>query len=183
MLLRLLRLLRPQGVAGVAAALCLALLLLLQKGETRHWRKQSAGFEKLYQNEQSARLAAIANYRAAADAARAADDARIARVSAEQRGINQRIEDEFESRIAAARAAAQRLLGPTGAAADPGAGGNASLPVAATPAATAHQAAAENRLPQADALIATEQAIQLDALIKWVNAQALVDVKDSAQER
>ena len=33
----------------------------------------------------------------------------------------------------------------------------------------------ETRLPAADALTATEQAIQLDELIKWVRAQAAVD--------
>jgi hypothetical protein len=37
------------------------------------------------------------------------------------------------------------------------------------------QAAGEDRLSQSDQLIATEQAIQLDELIKWVRAQAAVE--------
>jgi hypothetical protein len=37
------------------------------------------------------------------------------------------------------------------------------------------QAAAQDRLSPTDALTATEQAIQLDELIKWVKAQAKVD--------
>ena len=44
----ILRLLNAQGIAGLAASLCLALLLVLQKGETRHWKKQSSQFEQLY---------------------------------------------------------------------------------------------------------------------------------------
>ena len=38
--------------------------------------------------------------------------------------------------------------------------------------------ASENRLPLDERLIATEQAIQLDELIKWVRAQAAVDLED-----
>jgi hypothetical protein len=38
------------------------------------------------------------------------------------------------------------------------------------------ETAREGRLPPADALTATEQAIQLDELIKWVRSQAQVDV-------
>ncbi len=34
----ILRLLNVQGIAGLAAAVALTLLLLLQKGETRHWK-------------------------------------------------------------------------------------------------------------------------------------------------
>ena len=37
----------------------------------------------------------------------------------------------------------------------------------------------QDRLPDADALTATEQAIQLDELIKWVEAQAAVDNADA----
>ncbi|GAA3897611.1 hypothetical protein GCM10022276_15730 [Sphingomonas limnosediminicola] len=44
----------------------------------------------------------------------------------------------------------------------------------ATTSSTA-EAADENGLPAADALTATEQAIQLDELIKWLKGQAKVD--------
>jgi hypothetical protein len=171
-----LRFLNIQGIAGLAASLALAVLLLVQKSETRHWRKQSAGFEQLYRQEQSAFAATRSNYLAAADAARAADLANAARVAAEQGSINERTAHDFQTRLAAARAAAQRLrVGPP-AAADPGSGGNPPVPGLSATAGGAAEAAGEDRLPQSDALIATEQAIQLDELIKWVRRQAAVDI-------
>lgn len=169
----LLRLLNPQGIAGLAASLCLALLLLLQKGETRHWRKQSSQFEQFYQREQAALAGTVANYRAAADAARAADRAAADRVAAEQRLINERTSDDYEKRLAAARAAAERLrLETARATADPRSRGSTPVPgLSAAPGRPA-EAPGENGLP--DALTATEQAIQLDELIRWVRAQAKV---------
>lgn len=80
----LLRLLNPQGIAGIAISLALAILLLIQKGETGHWKSESGRFEQLYGQEQSALAGTVANYRAAAAAARAADRANLARVAAGQ---------------------------------------------------------------------------------------------------
>ena len=124
----ILRLLHPQGIAGLAASLCLALLLVLQKGETRHWRKQSGQYEQLYREEQAAFSANVADYRAAAERARAADRANAERVAAEQKAINERTRNEFEARLAAVRAAADRLRGRE-AAANLGDGGNAPVPI------------------------------------------------------
>jgi hypothetical protein len=39
----------------------------------------------------------------------------------------------------------------------------------------ADEAAGQDRLPRSDELTATEQAIQLDELIKWVRSQAAID--------
>ena len=173
----ILRFLNPQGIAGLAASLCLALLLVIQKGETRHWRKQSGQFEQLYQREQAAFAVTVASYRAAADQARAADRANAGRVAAEQGAITERTRNVFETRLAAARAAADRLRrGGEGAAA---AGGGRAAPVPGLSAAPRGPApaAGEDRLP--DALAATEQAIQLDELIRWVKAQHAVDPNGS----
>jgi hypothetical protein len=168
----ILRLLNPQGIAGLAVSLCLGLLLILQKGETRHWRKQSGQFEQLYRAEQAAHAGTVANYRAAAEAARAADRANAERVAAAQHAINERISHDFEARLAAARISADRLRREGNAPAHPGGGGNPPVPgLSAAPGGPA-QAAGENGLP--DRLVATEQAIQLDELIKWVKAQAQV---------
>ena len=176
----LLRLLNPQGIAGLAAAACLAVLLLLQKAETRHWKKQSASFEQLYRGEQATLTGTVANYRAAADQARAADRANLARVTAQQRAISERTSNDFEARLAAARSIAQRPRGQdTGAPANPGAGRAAALPRLPASSGSAAQAAGEDELPQSDALTATEQAIQLDELIKWVRAQA--DIATSSE--
>lgn len=176
----ILRLLNWQGIAGLAATLGIGLLLIIQKVQTVHWKKQSASFEQLYHQQQAAFATTVANARAAAGEARAADQANATRVAAEQRNINQRTADDFESRLAAARAdaadiASGRLRVGTQAAADPGARGNAPVPgLSAAPGGPA-QAAGEDRLPQSDALTATEQSIQLDELIKWVRAQGAVD--------
>ena len=180
----LLRLLNIQGIAGIAVSVALAFLLLVQRGETRHWKKESGRFEKLYGEEQSAFTQTVANYRAAADTARAADRANLARVATEQRAINERTSNDFEARLAAARQAADRLSAqrlreqPATAAADRGPGGAAPLPGLPAPAGGAAEAAGEDGLSAGDALTATEQAIQLDELIKWVKRQAAIDPND-----
>jgi hypothetical protein len=177
----ILRLLNPQGIAGLAVSFCLAILLVIQKGETRHWKKESSRFEQLYRGEQSAFASTVANYRAAADAARSADKANADRVAAEQRAINERTANDYEARLADARARAEQLRRHTEiAAANPGSGGSSPVPGLSASARGPAQDADENRLPPADALTATEQAIQLDELIKWVRAQAKVDNSGAA---
>ncbi len=171
-----LRLLNAQGIAGIAVSICLAILLVIQKGETRHWKKQSSQFELLYRNEQSAFALTVANYRSAADAARTADEANAKRVASEQRAINERTIDEYKARLDDARARAEQLRreGETSAA-DHRGGRSAPMPGLPAPAGGPPEASGENRLPPADALTATEQAIQLDELIEWVKGQAAID--------
>jgi hypothetical protein len=172
----ILKLLGWQGIAGIAVGLALAILLIVQMAETRHWKKQSASFEQLYHQEQAASAATVANYRAAAERARAADQANADRVAAEQRAINERTANDYEARLAAARAAAERLRLQSQTAADSGDGGRAPVPGLSAAALSAPRAAGQDRLPQSDRLTATEQAIQLDELIEWVRAQAGVPV-------
>ena len=177
----ILRLLNIQGIVGIAVGAALATLLVLQKVETRHWKKQSAAFEQLYQKGQAALAGTGASVRAAADRARAADLANAQRVAADQRAINERTAHDFEARLAAARIAADRLrVQSARAAANPGAGGAANLSRLPAAPGGAAQAAGADRLPVADALTATEQAIQLDELIKWVRLQAKVDNNPSS---
>ena len=171
----ILRLLNWQGIVGIAATAGLAVLLLIQKGETNHWKKQSASFEQLYHQDQAAFATTVADYRAAADRARSADQANATRVAAEQLTINERTEHDFEARLAAARTDARRLRIETDAAADPGAGRSSPLPGLPTSPRIPSQATREDRLSRSDALTATEQSIQLDELIKWVRSQAAVD--------
>ena len=180
----ILRLLNIQGIAGIAVGIALATLLVLQKGETRHWKKQSDGFEQLYRKSETDFAETVANVRAAADLARAADRANADRVAAAQIAINERTAHDFEARLADARARAQRLrIQSASAATHPGAGRAASVP--AVPAATglAAQTSGEDRLSGADALTATEQAIQLDELIKWVRRQHSVDPNANGEAR
>jgi hypothetical protein len=175
-----LRLLNVQGIAGIAVSLALALLLVVQKVETRHWRKASGQFEQLYRDGEAALSGTVANYRAAADQARAADKANADRVRTQQANINQEKPDEFEARLASARAAAERLRHGAEAATDPGIGRAAPVPRLSAAPGQSHDPAGANRLPvRAEELdwrlTATEQAIQLDELIKWVAEQAKVD--------
>jgi len=159
-------------ILGIAAGLA-ALLWLVQSRD--HWRDEARANAGLFHAEQAAHAATVANYRAAAEQARREDAANITRVKAEQAQINERTANDFESRIAAARAAAQRMREQTRApAADPGTGRAAPVPGASIAAGGAAQAPGEGRLPGSDRLIATEQSIQLDELIKWVRSQAEV---------
>jgi hypothetical protein len=164
-----------QGWLGLIAAAVLGVMLIVQKGETRHWRKQSGQFETLYHNEQTAFAQTVANYRTAAEEARRKDAANKVRVEAEQSAISERTSHDFEIRIADARARARRLQ-PAQGAADPGGGRATALPGVRAAAGGAAEASGEGRLPASDALTATEQAIQLDELIKWTQRQHAIDV-------
>jgi hypothetical protein len=170
-----LRLLNIQGIAGLAVGVALAVLLLIQKVETRHWKKESGHFEQLYGQEQTALAGTVADYRAAAAQAQASDKANAERVAAEQQAINERTSNDYEARLAAARSLAQRLRGQSaGAAADPRNGGGAAMPGLPAAAGGPAQTAGQDGLPDSDRELATDQAIQLDELIKWVRAQAAV---------
>ena len=171
----MLGLLNWQGIGGIAASLTLGLLLIIQKGETSHWRKQSDTFEQLYHSEQAAFSTTVAQYRAVADQARAADEANLNRVAVDQAAINQRTANEFEARLAAARADARRLRLQSEAAADSRARRSASMPGLSAAPGGAAQGAGQNGLPLTDRQIATEQAIQLNELIKWIRQQHAVD--------
>jgi hypothetical protein len=171
-----LRILNIPGIAGLAVSVALAVLLLIQAVETRHWKKESGRFEKLYLEEQSAFAGTVANGRAAAAAARASDQANAGRVEAEQRAISERTSNDYEAHLAAARALARRLRGQAAiAAADSGRRGAAPVPGLPAPPGGPAQAAGEDRLPVSERELATEQAIQLDELIKWVRRQHAVD--------
>jgi hypothetical protein len=171
------RFLNLQGMIGIAASLLLIGLCVAKAADAQHWRKQSARFEQLYLVEQSAAARTIANYRAAAEAARQADKANAHRAAAAQHAISERTTNDLEARLADARARALRLQLESRPAAAAGGGGRTTALSAARPAAgAAGPAAAQDGLSLSDRLIATEQAIQLDELIKWVRAQASVPV-------
>ena len=115
-------------------------------------------------------MATIANYRAATELARAQDAANAARVKVEQEAISKEITDDYQSRLADARALADRLRRATQA--NPGSGGNASVPETGATASSIDGAAEGDGLSIVERLIATEQSIQLAALQDWVRKQA-----------
>ena len=171
----ILRLLRPGRSPGSPPRCASRSCCVIQKGETRHWKKQAGQFEQLY-HARAGRLRRHGRQLSRRRrAARAADRAAARRVASRQQIINDRSEHALETRLADARARSRACAPQPKAAADPGA--RRSTPVPGLPAAPAGpaQAAGEDRLPNSDALTATEQAIQLDELVKWVKAQAAVD--------
>lgn len=136
----------------------------------------------------------VNGYRVAERLARSKAEMNVARVETEQAEITQEIVDDYEARLADARARAGRIYGPGGmygaapartAGSGAGAAGVPGIPSAPGPAGAA---AGEDRFPPAgaepgaltlpDALIATEQALQLQALIDWVEQQAAVPFID-----
>jgi hypothetical protein len=150
-----------------------ALLWLIHSRD--HWRDEARSNARLFEAERAAHAATVANYRAAAEQARRADAANLARVKASQAAINERTANDFESRIAGARADARRLRGKAArAAAYPGGGRAAPVPGISASARATAQEPVEAGFSDSDRLIATEQAIQLDELIKWVRAQAAI---------
>jgi hypothetical protein len=160
-------------IAGIACALLLALLI----HDRNRWKAKTAHYSELLSAERAAHAATVVNYRAAAERARHADAANAARVKGEQAAINERTAYDYESRIAVARASAERLRWRAGAQADPRRGGATPVPGLSAAAEGTAQVAGEDRLPQSDRLLATEQAIQLDELIKWVRRQTEVDME------
>ena len=159
-------------IIGIGCALLLALLVQ----DRNRWKAKTSHYAEVLAGERAVHSANIVNIRAAAEQARRADAANAARVRADQAAINERAIHGYESRIAAARAAADRLRRTETAAADHGGGGATAVPGLPATAGEPAQAAGENRLPATDALTATEQAIQLDELIRWVRRQAAVPV-------
>ena len=102
----ILRLLNVQGIAGIAVGLALAILLVVQKGETRHWQKAERRLRAALSRRSRRRFAGtVANYRAAADAGarRRPGQCRARR----RRAATQSTKGppmNFEARLAAARA-------------------------------------------------------------------------------
>lgn len=177
---------------AIASVCALALVLLL--ADRNHWKAEAAHRQQQLADTKAAFDQTAAGYHAAAERARWADAENARRVTAEQTAISERTADEYQTRIAAARAAADRLRAQLAATADSSAGGRASVPRLPAPTGGIAEATGQDQLPQADGesdadsgplnvpdrLIATEQAIQLDELIKWVRSQSSVDPNRAA---
>jgi hypothetical protein len=159
----------------LVAAVCALLSVALLVQDRNRWKSVAALRQEQLVAERSAHNATVANYRAAAERARREDAQNLARVKAEQAAINERTLDDYENRISAARTHAERLRSHAqSAATSPRGGGAAPMPRLPGSAEGTAQAAGQDGLSYADRLIATEQAIQLDELIRWVEAQGKV---------
>ena len=126
----------------------------------------------------------VSSYRAAAARAVELDAANKRRVEVDQARISQEVSDDYQQKLADVRARALRLAEQLRASppTNSGGGGATAVPSISAPSRSAAQAAVQDGLPAPgaltleDALTATEQALQLDALIDWVTRQATVDV-------
>jgi len=169
----------PSALAAkLVAGLCAVLMIAVLIHDRNRWKAKTAHYSDLLASERSAHAATVANYRAAAERASREDEANAARVKVSQNAINERTASDYETRIAAARAFARSMRADDRA--SPRAGGSAAAPVSGlpTPAPGVAQAPGEDGLSRPDRLTATEQAIQLDELIKWVRRQSAVDPND-----
>lgn len=108
--------------------------------------------------------------------AKAADAVHVIRVERDQSTVTQETDRDYQTQLADLRRRYDALRVRAGAAkTNPGGGGSPAVPSVPGTAGSADGAAAQEGLPPEDALIASEQALQLDALQKWVRGQAAVD--------
>ena len=181
-----LAILRPLGRWLVADWRNLPLLFLLLFAAAHHFiidpglRDERDKARVALEAEKDAHLQTIANFVQASRLAEARQAANVTRVAGEQATITERIEHDYEKRIAAVRARAdalaQRLRSE--APADPGLSGGADLPGSGTTSGGLAETAGNFRLPASldlgQRLTCTLQAEQLNSLISWNIAQAAV---------
>jgi hypothetical protein len=156
--------------AGLAIIAALGVMLLLAKGDARHWRKTA-------QNEKMAHELTVSGYRKAAAEAKAADLENVARVQAEQATITERIEDEYQGKLATAADRYDRLRAQ--AAAYSGSPRTADMSEASEATCRAYAGTDCDGIP---ALLkaAQDNTDKLIGLQAWTAAQASVAFGDTA---
>lgn len=166
-----------RGLIGLGVAVVLSIMLGLQVHKTHKEHASAVQWETKYTQEHGAFLQTIVNYGTALQQAKDRAAQNIARVEQRDAAIGRKTQASYEERIAAARALAERLRREnTGTSAH--SGGTHSAPVPGVSAAPGRPSgpAAQDELSRDDQLTATEQAIQLDELIKWVESVHAVNV-------
>lgn len=143
-----------------------------------------AATEQLLENTQLAHLGTISNYIDASKQAQRDAEDNAARVKAEQEKITDATVTRYRADLAALRNRFDRLRARDAAAGNPRGAHPASLSGSGDAAGRAVAPTGQDGLPPAgviggtlsldDALIASEQALQLNALIDWVEAQSAV---------
>ena len=156
-----------QAALGLLFAAVLAGLL----ASRTHQRDEArAALER----EHQARILFAERVRAAAERIRADFTASARRVERQQDQISQETSHDYQARISDLRrrlSALQLRPGPAGGA-DPGSAGRPHLPALPASARGADGAADADRLSLAERLLCSEQSVRLDALQRWVRAQA-----------
>ena len=134
------------------------------------WRANN-GLHDTIKAERAHYAETVANFKKAQADAEALQAHNLARVAKAQKDVTDETLDDYNRRVADLRARYQRLQsqGNRSATRDP------DLPAVPGTAARLDEAPRENGLPSPDALIASEQALQLDALITWVERQGKIE--------
>jgi len=163
------------------------------------WIKTAGEFEGQRDAERSAHRKTKDDYRAAQAEAARREAARLEHVRAQQEDITDAIEHDYRARLADLGARAERLRQELRARAEPaGAGRGVEGAALRDAAGGAGEAAGDHRLPAARErtgaferteeeqlerdIIATRQALQLDALISWVIEQSAIDPNAEVDE-
>lgn len=155
----------------------------------RGWIETAEQFERERDAERAAHRQTKTDYRNAQIEAARLESQRLDRVRTEQQEITDAVEADYSARLADARTRAERLRedlrtrSAARSAADP-----IAMPGLSAAGAGTSAAAENTRLPSGTEqlerdLIATEQAIQLDALIDWLKRQAAVEVSGAELRR
>ena len=160
-----------QGWVGLAAACFLGWHWWGSASDARHWKRESGIWTQAYTLEKKAFDLTKANLLAAAAKAKEEDAANARRVQAEQQAISERTANDYEARIAAARAQYERLQRE--AAAHSGRGSATPVPGVSAPPGKPPETPGQDGL--SDRFICTAQSIQLDELQKWVRNQAAIN--------
>lgn len=147
--------------AGLVASLCACAWL---------WRANN-GLHDTIRTERARYAETVANFKKAQADAEAVQAHNLARVAIQQRNITDETLDDYNRRVADLRERYKRLL----AQGNRSASGNPDLPAVPNATSGTDAAAQQDGLPAADALTASEQALQLDALITWVERQSKVE--------
>src|SRR5690242_2399166 len=100
MVTALLKLISPEGWAGIVVSLALGMLLAVQIVKTHHAQHEADTYHVEAVTARSALAQTVVNYRAAAELARADDARNLARVQQEQATITQQRDATYEARIA-----------------------------------------------------------------------------------
>jgi hypothetical protein len=169
-------------IAAAIPIIVLSIMLVVRTGQRNHARleRDAARAEVGRVVAEAARFAA--DVRATAERVRSTYAANALRVEREQSQVTEEVSHEYQTRIVDLnrRVAALRLRAAGASGANPGGAAGDRYPALPDAAGGSDAAAAQAGLPAPgglpldDAITATEQAIQLDELIRWVQRQAAI---------
>lgn len=196
---------------AITAALTLAAYFAIQAYGLRigpihidGWKDKAETFQGERNAERTAHQATKTNYRAAQAEAALREAARLERVRAQQEEISDAIEQDYGARLAELGARAERLRQELRTRAEPaGAGGGIEGAAFRDAAGRAGEATGDRGFPATGNgseggrrgafgrteeeqlerdIVATRQALQLDALISWVLEQSAIDPNAEVDE-